>query len=166
MFPILSQMNSDPNFPHYFPKIHSNIIIPSTSRSSNWSLPFRFPNQNFIYISHLSHVCYMPYPYNPWCDHPNNIWLCIQVLKFLIMQSYPAHHHFLPLRSKYSPKHPVLKIPSIYIPPLLWKTVSHPYKMGKIMFQLHFSHIQVFILHGAIIKIYYIRDSSSSYLHI
>jgi hypothetical protein len=32
------------------------------------------------------------------------------------MQSSPASHHFLPLRSKYSPQHPVLKYPqSIYI---------------------------------------------------
>jgi len=34
--------------------IHSNIIFPSTSRSSDWSLPFRSSDQNFLCISHLS----------------------------------------------------------------------------------------------------------------
>jgi len=32
--------------PPYFPKIHSNIIIPSTPRSSDWSLLFRFVDHN------------------------------------------------------------------------------------------------------------------------
>jgi len=36
---------------------------------------------------------------------PNNIWWSIQVVKFLIMQSSPATHHFLPLRTKYCPQH-------------------------------------------------------------
>jgi len=36
------------NFPPYSPMIHSNIILQSTPRFSEWSLPFRFPNQNFV----------------------------------------------------------------------------------------------------------------------
>jgi hypothetical protein len=39
-----------------FSKIQSNIICPSTSKSWQWSLPFRFSDRNFIYISHLSHA--------------------------------------------------------------------------------------------------------------
>jgi len=35
----------------------------------------------------------------------------LQVMKLLIMQSPPAYHHFLPLRSRYSPQHAVLKHP-------------------------------------------------------
>jgi len=35
---------------HYFPKIHSNIILPSTPRSSEWSLPFGFSDHNFVRI--------------------------------------------------------------------------------------------------------------------
>jgi len=34
-----------------------------------------------------------------------------------MMQSSPVSHHFLPLKSKYSPQHPVLKHPqSIFFP--------------------------------------------------
>jgi hypothetical protein len=31
-------------------------------RSSKWSLTFRFPNQNIVCISHLSHASYLLYP--------------------------------------------------------------------------------------------------------
>jgi hypothetical protein len=41
--PVLIQMHPAHNFPPYFPNIHYNIIFPSTRRSSEWSLPFRFP---------------------------------------------------------------------------------------------------------------------------
>jgi len=40
-------------FPFYFPKIRSNVIFPSTPRSSGRSLPFTFPNHNIICISHI-----------------------------------------------------------------------------------------------------------------
>jgi hypothetical protein len=33
----------------------------------------------------------------------------VQIMKLLIMQFYPASCHFILLRSKYSPQHPVLK---------------------------------------------------------
>jgi hypothetical protein len=42
------------------PNIHSNIILPSMSRSSEWSLPFRVYDQNFVCISHISHAGYAP----------------------------------------------------------------------------------------------------------
>jgi hypothetical protein len=61
-----SQMNPVHTFPPNFPTSHSNIILPSTTRSSEWSLPFRFSNQSTVCISHLSHACYMPLPsHNP-----------------------------------------------------------------------------------------------------
>jgi hypothetical protein len=51
LVPILGQRNPVHTFPPYFPKIHFNIIFLSTFRSSTWSLPFRFSDQNFIRIS-------------------------------------------------------------------------------------------------------------------
>jgi len=55
---VLSHMHPLHSFPSYFPKIHSNIISLPMPRSSEWFLPFRFSDQNFVCISHLSHVCY------------------------------------------------------------------------------------------------------------
>jgi hypothetical protein len=60
LVPNFSKMNPVHSFPHYFPEILSNIIFPSTPRSSEWSLPFKFPIQNSVCIFHLSYVCYMP----------------------------------------------------------------------------------------------------------
>jgi hypothetical protein len=60
----------------------------------------------------LPHACYMIYPSHPlWLDHSNYTWRTIQVMKLLIMQFSPTSFYFTPLRSKYSPQHPVLKYP-------------------------------------------------------
>jgi hypothetical protein len=61
----------------------------------------------------------------PRLHHSNNIWRSVQVMKLLIMQSSSASCHFLPLRSKYSPQHPVLKHPQICALPLMWQTKLH-----------------------------------------
>jgi len=57
---VLNQMNPVHAFPPYFPKIHSTFILTSVLRSSEWSLPFNFSNQNSVWISRLTHACYMP----------------------------------------------------------------------------------------------------------
>jgi len=59
---ILSPMNPVHTFPPFLSKIHFNIILPSLFGFSESSLPFRFPDQNFVFISHISHACYMPHP--------------------------------------------------------------------------------------------------------
>ena len=46
----------------HFLKIDLNIILPSTPGSPKWSLSFRFPHQNPVYASPLSHMRYMPRP--------------------------------------------------------------------------------------------------------
>jgi hypothetical protein len=53
------------SLPPYFSRIYSNVIFPSTHRSSEWPLPFKFSNQNIVCISHRSHVCYMCHPSHP-----------------------------------------------------------------------------------------------------
>jgi hypothetical protein len=39
--------------------IHFNIILPSTLRYAEWSLPFRLSNRNSVRFSHHSNACYM-----------------------------------------------------------------------------------------------------------
>jgi hypothetical protein len=71
LVPILSKMNPVHDFPPYFPKIHPNIILPSTPMTSEWSLPFRFSDQNFLCISHFFQIRYTLYPsHSPCFDHP------------------------------------------------------------------------------------------------
>jgi len=71
---ILSQMHPADTFPLCFPKIHSNIVFLSTSRYSAWPLPFRFSDQNFVGISHLSYSCYMSRSsHHPELEHPTEV---------------------------------------------------------------------------------------------
>ena len=60
--PILCQLDPIHTPTSHFLKIHLNIIIPSTSGSSKWSLSFRFPHQNPVYTSPLPHTRHMPRP--------------------------------------------------------------------------------------------------------
>ena len=61
-FPTLSQIDpvNTPTF--HFLKIHLNIILPSIPWSPKWALSFRFPHQQSVYASPLSHMRYMPRP--------------------------------------------------------------------------------------------------------
>jgi len=50
-----------PSSPHtHFPKIHPNIILPSTPGSPQWSPSLRFPHQNPVHTSPLPHTRCMP----------------------------------------------------------------------------------------------------------
>ena len=60
--PILTQLHQIPTTPSNFPKIHPNIILPSTSGSPQWSLSLRFPYQNPVHTSSLPHTRHMPRP--------------------------------------------------------------------------------------------------------
>src|SRR5215813_1550456 len=72
--PILSQLHPVPTTPSNFPKIHLNIILSSTSGSTQWSLSLRFPHQNPVHTSPLPHTRHMPRPsHSSRFYHPHNI---------------------------------------------------------------------------------------------
>jgi hypothetical protein len=50
---ILSQINLVHNFPPYFSKNHSNVILQSSYMSSEMSLPFGISDENFVCIYHI-----------------------------------------------------------------------------------------------------------------
>ena len=107
--PILSQISPVHAPKSHFLKIHLNIILPSMSGSSKWSISIRFPQTSPLCTYHLSHTCYMPRPFHS-CrfDHPSNIWRGVQIIKPLV-SSLPCS--LVLLRPKYYPQHPILKQP-------------------------------------------------------
>jgi hypothetical protein len=84
--PILSQPNPVRPIDPHLPKVHLNVILPPTPRSSQRSLTFGLPNQNPVNTSPLPHACHTSRPpHPPWFNHPNNIRWRIQAMKFIIM---------------------------------------------------------------------------------
>jgi hypothetical protein len=54
---ILSQPNPIRPIDPYLPKVHLNVILPPTPRSSQWSLAFGPPNQNPVNNSPMRATC-------------------------------------------------------------------------------------------------------------
>jgi hypothetical protein len=68
--PILIQMHPLRIFLSYFSNIHPNVIFPSTPRSSEWSLPFRYSDQKIVCIF-VSNISLRIWVSNPKVeDHP------------------------------------------------------------------------------------------------
>jgi hypothetical protein len=88
--------------PYYTSKIHLNIIHPPGL------FPSGFPINN-LYAILFPHSFYMTHPFHSRLDHFDCTCWRIKVTKFLVMQTSPPYCHFVPLRSKYSPQHLVLK---------------------------------------------------------
>jgi hypothetical protein len=67
--------------PAILPKIHSDPFLLSMPSSSEWSLSFGLPHQNFVHFSPLFHACHLS-------------WGWVQIMK----QLPPFSHHLFPLR--------------------------------------------------------------------
>jgi hypothetical protein len=106
---ILSQINPV-HTSHYLPKIHSNIIFPSTPRSSQVASSLQvFQPKYGMHFSSLPCMLHAPLISTSLICHPNNIWQRVQITELFIMYISPSCH-FLYLRSKYS-HHLVLRHP-------------------------------------------------------
>jgi hypothetical protein len=107
--PYLSQPNPVRPIDSYLLKVHLNVILPPTPRSSQWSRPFE-PS--------LRHACHMPYPpHTSWFKHPKNIRWRIQAMRFIIMQFTPRSVSLLDpnILNTLSQK------TSVYVPPSKWE---------------------------------------------
>jgi len=77
--PIQGQPNPIHIPKYHLLEIHPNIIHPSTPRSPQWSLSLRFPHQDNIRPSLLTHTRHMPSPtHSSRFYHPQNIGWAVQ----------------------------------------------------------------------------------------
>jgi hypothetical protein len=113
--------------PPYFFKVHINIILHLFLGRASGLLPS--DSLATTLYKFLTHVCHMTCPSHfPWCDHLNNIWQAVQILKLLIMQLSPSSCHFCPsvpvLWAHSSRTHTVFWLPLAFYTPnsvLGWK---------------------------------------------
>ena len=107
---------------------HLHLCLPSDH------LPSGFPT-NPVHVSPLPHTRYMPCPsHSSPFYHPSSIVWAVQIIKLLVMSFSLLPCHFVPLRLKYSPQHPVLKHPlsTCYLDVQLleWKTTVNKIELG------------------------------------
>ena len=105
----LSRTGSIQSMPLHSTSWRSVLILSSHLRLGlpSGSLPSRFPT-----TSPLPHMYYVPRPsHSSRFDHPNTIWWGVNIIKLLIMKFSPLPSYLVPLKPKYSPKHPIHKQP-------------------------------------------------------
>ena len=62
--------------PSHFLKIYFNVILQFMPKSSKWSFSLRFPHQNPVCTSRVSHAWYLSHAsYSSWFYHRSNILL-------------------------------------------------------------------------------------------
>jgi hypothetical protein len=109
---LIKSTTLQPLFVKFMLVLSSHLLL----RLPSGLFPAGFPTK--YCISHPSHARYIRRLSNSrWLYKSKNTWRSVQVMKLLIMQSSPASHRFLPLRSKYSPQHPVLTHPQYMLFP-------------------------------------------------
>jgi hypothetical protein len=94
----------------YFFKVYFSIILPSTPRSSKWSLLQVFLLKRKIHFV-PPHTCHIPLPsYYPWFYRPKYVLLGVLATKLLTTQ-------FSPVSCCSLPQHPILQYPQTVFRP-------------------------------------------------
>jgi hypothetical protein len=120
--------------PANLPKIYSDPILPSTSRSLKKSLSFGLSHHNLVEFSLLCHACYMLHPPYSWFDLPNNIWEWVQIMKLLVWATFSILLLLHPSWSKHSFQNLFSNTLSLWSSLNVRHHVSRPYKTtGRIM---------------------------------
>jgi hypothetical protein len=119
LVPIVCHINPVYTISSYLSKIHLHIIHAPMTWSSKWSLSSRHSHQ--VLYAFLTCPMHATRPANLVFLYlivlRNYTWRRVQVMKLLIMQFSPASCHFIPLRPKKLPQHPVLRHPqSVFLP--------------------------------------------------
>ena len=101
----------------HFLKILLNIIIPSMTGFSKWSLPLRFSHQNRVCTTALPHSCYMPRPSHYSRFDNQQYWASSTVHSSL--HNVVFFIHLLPSLSwaQIFSSTPYSQTPSAYVPP-------------------------------------------------
>jgi hypothetical protein len=135
--PNLSDSNpiQDTLPPFHCLRTHFNVIVPSTSGSPKWSLSLRIPHQNFVNASPLP-----TYPHTPrlfsFFSILSQYWVSSTNHKAPHYVVFSTPCYLLPLRSKYSPQHPILNTFSLRSLLNVCNQVSHPYKAADAIIAL------------------------------
>jgi len=121
----LRQMNPVNTYPTCFSKSPFNAILSSMPLSSNWSLPFTFSNQNFVYIFYI--------PVRATC--PNHLIFLYLITLTVFGKAYKLRSSSLcnllrppaisSLLGPVSSSAPCSQTPEIYVLPLVWETKYH-----------------------------------------
>jgi hypothetical protein len=126
-------MNSVHTTPFCFCKINlsTRIILSPMSVFLVASFVLNLPPESYTDSS-------PPWPsHSLLLNHSNYTWRRVQVMTFLIMQFSPTSCHFVPLLSKYSSQHPLLRHPESGFPLMSSETKFHSYKTTDKIIVLH-----------------------------
>jgi hypothetical protein len=98
------------------------------------SFPLAFIPITYMLSSSLPFALHATSTYHPRLDNSNYTRWRVQILQILVRQVSLHSSHFIPLQSKYSPRHPVLKYPQSCSSLNVRDQVSCPYRItGKII---------------------------------
>jgi hypothetical protein len=89
LFPVLSLMNPVNNLPSYFPKIHSNIILPSIHPSSKVVFPSGSPTKIYAFLISSMRATY---PYLSLTSSHMQKWYNYDIYIYICTYTYTYTH--------------------------------------------------------------------------